>query len=135
MGEMFEREFENSMEVDPTLPRPPEGKLTHNPPWHYKHGRFTPDECGPFDAYRLSVTDTDGSEVMLAIIPESKENAEFICTAVNLHAKLVVALEESVTMTHELRRTMDADHWYHDDLRALDEKLSALLQEARGERR
>lgn len=44
------------------------------------------------------------------------------------------ALEESIKMTRELRRTMDADHWYHDDLKALDERLEALLTSCRDQK-
>lgn len=114
-----------------TPPRPPEGKLTHNPPWHCKHGRFTPDECSPFDAYRLSVTDTDGSEVMLAIIPESKENAEFICTAVNLHAQLVEALEAIVKIHHSDLYDGEYTSAVAKVLKKFE--IEALLKESRGE--
>lgn len=113
-------------------PRPPEGKPTHNPPWHYAHGKFTPDECGPFDAYRISITDTDGSEVMLAIIPESKENAEFICKAVNLNEKLVAALETVLPYIENLDdQGPEGERWQSDALVNFISTIKTLLAEAR----
>lgn len=56
------------------------------------------------------------------------------CTLHANASRLRDALEESIKMTRELRRTMDADHWYHDDLKALDERLEALLTSCRDQK-
>lgn len=67
---------------------------------------------------------------------EGDEGAERIikCPLCLAAPALRDALEESIKMTRELRRTMDADHWYHDDLKALDERLEALLTSCRDQK-
>lgn len=106
--------------------RPPEGK--HSPlPWRWEGGRAS--------GYLLLSPQGSFGEVYICGEPKNctaKADAELICTAVNLHEKLVAALGKYKGLIESEFETFGG---IADSMKEEYEEICALLKEARGERR